>query len=271
MGDPTNNCPIGVGANCPTVDAGTMARTQNTPRTVQGQTPAAAGQKKENSQVLASFDMENAVIWTNQALLENLSASRSSGKPLGESDTASLAHEFAHVLQHKDVFERFDKREDRATELVKRRAELIAKSSEEEYLKHVLAHEKQAEKLAQRIVVELLSHFDRSRGGSGFSTETANFLAEEKATQWIQDLRQTYTDKARRDYRAMQGKVKQEGGAQGVARASAAKKKTTQKLLPVAKIQDALPTAQSPTLAKLVKLMVQYEMVLVVSLSQEDL
>ena len=84
-------------------------------------------------------------------------------------------------------------------------------------------------------------------------------------------LRKSYADKARRAYRKLRSKVKEHGGAQGVARASAKKKKTTQKMLPVAKIQNVFPVSKSPTLKKLVRLMVKYNIMIVVSLSQEDI
>ena len=268
MGGPTNNCPLGVGANCPSVNAGTLARTPHSPSTVKGQKPVRLAKA---APILASFDSENAVIWANKALLTSLSDSRNSGKPLRDTDVATLAHEFIHVWQYKDVFEKFSKREERAAEMIKRHAALVAKVTEDQYVQHVLGKEKQAEKLAQRIVVEMLSHFSRSRGGSGFPSDQADFLAEERAKQWIRGLRKSYADKARRAYRKLRSKVKEHGGAQGVARASAKKKKTTQKMLPVAKIQNVFPVSKSPTLKKLVWLMVKYNIMIVVSLSQEDI
>ena len=37
MSDSTNNCPIGVGTNCPTIDPDTMARSRHDPPTILGQ------------------------------------------------------------------------------------------------------------------------------------------------------------------------------------------------------------------------------------------
>lgn len=272
MCESKNNCPIGVGENCPTIDSGTMARSRHTPPTIHGQSKSVpVARKIKTAPVLASFDIGNAVIWVNKVLLQALSSSRQAKSLLSYEDVTSLAHEFAHVLEYRDIFDKFQAREERSAEMIKRRADLVAKLAEEEYIKRVLEREKAAEKLAQRIYVELLSHFNRSQGGTGFSGDVAEFLSEEKAKQWINGLRESYIKKARKDYKTLREKVTLHGSSEGIAQASANKKKTAQKLLPVTQIQDVLPTSQSPTLRKLLKQMVKYNIMIVVSLTQEDI
>ena len=113
MGEPRG--PLGSGWTDDQPDAGTLARTKHASPATAGhpghrQRVAQAAPKKKTvwgSDVLAGFDFSNAVIWLNEESLAKLDRARRNGQYLNVADVTTLAHEFVHVWQNRDVLNDF--------------------------------------------------------------------------------------------------------------------------------------------------------------------
>ena len=55
--------------------------------------------------VLATFDADNAIILANEALLNTVKRNLRARRQLRDEDVETLTHEFARVLQYRDIFE----------------------------------------------------------------------------------------------------------------------------------------------------------------------
>lgn len=266
VGGPTNNAPTGTGSNLATPNRGTLVRSRERGPGVQGRDTKPAS-RPARSQVLAQFDLKNAVIWVNDALLAEIAKARKGGGTLRDEDVATLAHEFAHVWQSREVFDKIEERSARGAALVERRKKLARNSTEQEFVEKVLASERQAELLGQRVVVELLGAFSRSRGGRGFSDDAARMIARERSGDWLEAAKSGYSRNARKAYRSLREpsepteKPEKSGGPAKTAPAEETKRAT---FLPVSRIVSVLPTRRSATLRKLVQIVVGYDMMLVV-------
>lgn len=267
MSEPTHNSPLGTPNNSPHIDSGTMARTRHAAPGVVGYSFSLL-RNADSLGVLAMFDMENAVIWVNGALLSQLGRTHKKGGFLATKDIVTLVHEFSHVLQYEDIFKKYSTRQERASAMIKRRAEKVMNLTEDEYVKYVLKLEANAEFKAQLIDMELLNAFAKSRGHGEFSREDRRQFSREKALAWIKSGRKGYSQKARNSYQKIRKAATDHGGAKGVAEASARKEKETYTMIQVSKIKAALPTQDSPKLKILVDKMVRFDIAIVVGLKE---
>ncbi len=140
--------------------------------------------------VLANFDADNAIILANEALFIVVERNRRSQHQLCDEDVETLTHEFARVLQYRDIFEDHLTQSDRIETLRERRSRIVQRSTIESYTNHKLLHERQAEEVVQRVRMEILSSFDRAQHGSGLSTINITEQVEELAAAFIRELRQ---------------------------------------------------------------------------------
>jgi hypothetical protein len=265
VGDPTNNCPLGTASNSPSVDPGTLARTCTSPPCVTGHAFSLA-KKSHDIDALAMFDLENAVIWVNDALLAEIERTYKSKLYLKDIHIQTLVHEFTHVLQFEDIFQKHKTRRARAAAMIQFRAEKVMNSTEDEFAKFVLNREGKAEYQAQLVSAELLHTFSRSQGWGGISQNNRRFISREKALDWVKQNKESYTKNARETYRKIRQSAADHGGSKGVAEASARKEKEAYTMLQVSKFRSAFPIKNSPKLDALVKEMVRFDIVVVVGL-----
>ena len=256
------NGPLGSGTAA-IIDSGTLSSRCQKPPCVQGNEFAHA-RKAHRFNALAMFDLENAVIWVNEPLLQELKRIHGSKEHLAHRHLETLVHEFVHVLQYRDIFDKHTDRKTRSTAMIKHRADKIANSTEDEFVTYILKKEGNAEFQAQLVVNELLNAFSLRQKHRGFSKQERHLIATEKAKGWLKLNKESYREGAIKSYRKLKAVTKKEGGADAVVEASEAKKRESAKLLPVARFQSAFPTEDSPRLKKLVKMMINYNMVIVV-------
>jgi hypothetical protein len=265
MGDPTNNGPLGTASNSPGIDPGTLARTCRTPPCASGHAFSLA-RKSVAFDALAMFDLENAVIWVNDALLAEIKRTYKNKQQLQDIHIQTLVHEFTHVMQYEDIFEKHNTRGSRAAAMIKHRAEKAMNSTEDEFVKYVLNLEGNAELQAQLVSAQLLHAFSSSQGWGGIPKEDRRFISKEKALEWFRQNKKGYANNARKTYRKIRQSAKDHGGSKGVAAASARKNKETYTMLEVSKFRSAFPTKNSPKLKALVGKMVKFDIVIVVGL-----
>jgi hypothetical protein len=150
--------------------------------------------------VLATFDADNAVILANRALLRAVERNWRAQHRLCDEDVETLAHEFASVLQYRDIFEDHVTPSDRIEALRKRSSRIVLRSTIESYTNHRLLHERQAKEVAQRVRMETLNSFDRTQHGSGLSSKEITEKVEELAADLVRDLRQDFISTTRREF-----------------------------------------------------------------------
>ena len=218
---------------------------------------------------IAAWDRENAVIWLSEQALTAIDAVRKRGTVLGSAEVDSLAHEFAHVLQSKHIMDKYETRSERAGAMRRETVERILKSTEDEYVQHVLAREEQAERIAQTVNFELLDAFSRKRGEKGFPADLLKEVVDERVKQFMEQNAASYKADAQKAYRKVHEKAKgKQDAPASIAAESEKKEKTTQKLVPVASIEKSFPgKGESPTLDKLLEAMKRYNVMFVVSLA----
>ena len=267
MGNPTNNGPLGTASNSPRIDTGTLARTCKTPPCSTGHAFSLAKTSKDID-ALAMFDLENAVIWVNDALLAEIKRTYKNKRHLKDIHIQTLVHEFTHVLQYEDIFKKHKSRGARAAAMVQRRADKAMNSTEDEFVKYVLNFEGNAEYQAQLVSLELTHAFSKSQGHGGFSRQVRRSISKEKALLWYRENKKGYADNARKTYRKIRQAAVKHGGSKGVAEASARKEKETYTMLPVSKFKSAFPTKNSPKLSTLVDKMDRFDIVVVVGLKR---
>lgn len=219
--------------------------------------------------VAASFDQENGVIWVQEGLLKAIEKARITKTKLNETHTKTLAHEFAHVWQHKDIFENFRGRENISAELTKiafalrqQIAERVKTGTESSFIQYYMDNEKQAEEIANTIAAELRQYRKLPIGSKQF------FVGQTTET-WFCNVSKTYEE----DYRGLYRKVKKQltefnNSTEKAAAEPDKKPKHKQTLLPVYKMiaYDIFSKKEeSITLYKLLEIMKQYNAVIVVS------
>lgn len=215
--------------------------------------------------VLAAFDVGTAAVWANETMTHAIARYRRTARKLCDEDVETLAHEFARALEYEDIFREHCTRRDRVQEMTTRLSLSAARSTEESYMNRTLGRERRAEEWVQRIRMEIISAFDRSHHGSGLRESVISDSAENLAEQWVARLRDDYVSKARREYQRMI-RLQQAGRDDDVGPDVLQDPGLEQ--VPVRVIMGMFPTDQSPTLARLLDLMVQYEVPLVVPAAQ---
>ncbi len=219
--------------------------------------------------VLAEFDKENGVIWANEALLQAMARARSTGTKLSEANVATLTHEFAHVLDYEDIFEKFKDRGRITAELAEiasalrtRLAEKVNNTTEVQFMQHYLAKERSAEEYAKKITAEL----------RGYHGSLRAFWVSQALDTWAHNTKTTYEEDARGTYRRIKRQLKELGNSPSKVAAEAEKKKKyRQKLLPVYTIVDIFPgREESLTLHNLLEMISEYHVVIVVSVPIES-
>lgn len=220
--------------------------------------------------VVAGFDQENGVIWANEGLLQAIDRAHKTKTKLIEIHVQTLAHEFAHVWQHKDILARFTDRKNIKSDIIKiafalrqQIAERVQISTEFQFIQYYLDKEKEAEKIANTITAELRQHRKQ------LPRNSKSFYINQSTDTWFYNLRQSYE----KQYRGLYVKTKEQlmelgDSAQKVAAESDKKPKYSQKLLPLYKMiaYDIFPgKEESITLHNLLEIIKEYNAVIVVS------
>jgi len=285
--------PIGTGKSDDRPDAGLLSRTKHTTPGPKGQRPAKAPSKRKTawgSEVLAGFDFSNAVIWVNEESLAKMDRARRNGEVLNKLDVATLAHEFFHVWQNRDILVQFPDiapagaaldqqtkqqlsktRSEKAAAMVRRDTERIAKMTEEQYIEFRLKREGDAETKALTVVAEL---------------ENSKILlsfARSDADTWLHNNRWSYVEGnkkkkgIRKHYRETKEKLAKAEKAPGGQAAQAVTKVTTEvmerpKTRQVMRLASSyvpiLPNKeQSPTFHKLLRVVDRFDTLIVVSMA----
>lgn len=228
-------------------------------------------QMNEGSAILAAFDLKNAVIWLNEDSLMKMEKALHAKRVLNADDIQTLSHEFAHVWQHRDVFEKNADQAARANALVREDTERISKMTEAQYIELRLGQERQAEQIALTIFAELKK-----------SRELA-FFAEQDADTWAHNARAEYVE-GKKGFRAhyqdtraklAERQVAASGRAakaiSSVAAEAIGKPEIHVKMKLLSKLIPAFPgKEESVTLSKLLELMKRYNVLLVVSETIEN-
>ena len=217
--------------------------------------------------VLAAFDPDNAVVWANEVLAATIERNGDSRRTLRDEDTETLAHEFARVLQYRDIFREHLSYQDRVAALRKRRAQVIMRSTSESYANRKLYEERQAEEIVQRIRMEILNAFGRAQRGAPHLTRDLSTRAEESAGELIQTLKSDYLSSARREFARLHGSLNSTEGSGGDTGPALERGKT----FDVSRIRWLFPTRLSPTLADLVDEMVELEVRIAIADPQKEL
>ena len=212
--------------------------------------------------VLAKFDVETAAIRANDALLQAMSRNRKTRHNLSDEDVETLVHAFAHALHHKEIYEEFEKPQDRAEAMIRRRNRDVMKSSEESYANCTLQRERQVEECVQMVRMEILSSFDRAAHGPGLSVESIADKAEEFAAESVRQSREDYASKAKDEYRYLVSHGSVDSSQEEDVDVESAGLSFTR--LPVQNITWLFPLDQSATLDKMVGQIVKYKVDIVV-------
>lgn len=200
--------------------------------------------------VLAAFDPDNAVVWANEVLAATVTRNLNTRRVLRDEDTETLAHEFARVLQYRDIFAEYRSYDDRVAALRKRRSRMIMRSTSESYANQKLFEERQAEEVVQRIRMEILNSFDRGQRGAGIGISDIGTRAEESAANIVRGLRADYLSSARAEFARLHSGLY---GSADTGRHVASKPPSAKrKVLEIREIRWLFPTTLSPTLADLV-------------------
>jgi hypothetical protein len=232
----------------PTVTYTFFGRPQPVRRTA-NRTPSA------ETPVLAAFDPDSAVVWANQVLAATIERNRESRRVLRDEDTETLAHEFARVLQYRDIFREHFSYKDRVAALRKRRAQTIMRSTSESYANRKLFEERQAEETVQRIRMEILNAFGRAQRVPAHLTRDLSARAEESAGEFIQTLRSDYLSSARKEFARLHGTL----NAADLNDDDTGPAFDRGKVYDISRIRWLFPTRLSPTLADLVDEMVELD------------
>ena len=200
--------------------------------------------------VLAAFDPDNAVVWANEVLAATVARNRDTRRVLRDEDTETLAHEFARVLQYRDIFQEYDSYNDRVAALRKRRSRMIMRSTSESYANQKLFEERQAEEVVQRIRMEILDSFDRGQRGAGIGIRNIATRAEESAASIVRGLRADYLSSARGEFARLHSGLY--ASADMVKHGAMEPPCTKGKVLEIREIRWLFPTSLSPTLADLI-------------------
>ena len=133
----------------------------------------------------------------------------------------------------------------------------VARASEESFMNRQLRQERLAEELVQHVRMELLSSFDIAANGRGLRQSEISDQAEDRAMRWVDDLRGTYRERARGDYRRLvNGHTARKHEANGDA--------TGLDVLSMRRIARLFPTNQSHQLDSLINKVTEVDLVLVV-------
>ncbi len=212
--------------------------------------------------VHAEFDVETATIRANDALLQAMSRSRKTRHNLCDEDIETLVHAFAHALHHKEIYERFEKSQDRADAMIRRRSQTVMKSSEESYASRTLQLERQAEECVQIVRMEILSSFDRAGHGPGLSDESIADKAFEFAAESVRQSREGHASKAKDEYRYLVSHGSVDSSPEDDIDVESTEPSFTR--LPVQNITWLFPVDESATLSKMVGQIVKYKVDIVV-------
>lgn len=222
----------------------------------------------DRTPVLATFDADNAVIWTNRSLLDIAQSYKRARHKLSDEDVATLTHEFARVLEYRDIFQDHYLHADRVAALRRRRSLLVQRSTIESYANRVFAQERKAEEVVQRVKMEILSSFDRSQHGNGLSRDAINDKAAENAATLISNLKGEFISSAKQEFsRLHDGTGNTNERAQITITGVGGNAKAT---LLVRDIRWLFPTEQSVTLTDLVDEIISFKMCLVVPVDRSD-
>ena len=212
--------------------------------------------------VLAEFHVETAAIRANDALLQAMSRNRKTRHNLCDEDVETIVHAFAHALHHKDIYEQFEKPQDRAEEMIRRRNRDVKNSSEESYTNRTLQLERRAEECVQMVRMEILSSFDRAGHGPGLSDESIADKAEEFAAESVRQSRKNHASRAKDEYRYLVSHGSVDSSQEEDVDVESAGLSFTR--LPVQNITWLFPLDQSATLDKMVGQIVKYKVDIVV-------
>lgn len=215
--------------------------------------------------VLAAFDADNAIIWANEALFNVVERNRRAHYQLRDEDVETLTHEFARVLQYRDIFEDHLTQSDRIEALRKRRSRIVSRSTTESYMNHRLFQERQAEAVVQQVRMEILCSFDRAQHGTGLSASDMSQKVEELTSVFIKDLKQEYRSCARREFARL--KSHRGDDARPTNCVEDRYGGDRYKELSIHKLRCLFPVRQSPTLADLVDEIIGLRMKIVVPIS----
>ncbi len=207
--------------------------------------------------VLAGFDPETFAVWGNGALASAIRIADQRNRKLKDEDIETLVHEFARSLEYEDLFEDCRDR-NHLREMIRARLMVtVARASEESFMNRQLRQERLAEEMVQHVRMELLSSFDIAANGRGFRQSEISNQAEDRAMRWIDDLRGTYRERARDDYRRLiNGHTARAHDASGDAAGL--------NVLSMHRIARLFPTNQSHTLGTLISKVTDVDLVLVV-------
>jgi len=221
-----------------------------------------------NVPVLATFDADNAIVLANEALLKAVERNRRTRHQLCDEDVETLTHEFARVLQYREIFQDHLTQSDRIDALRKRRSQIVLRSTLESYTNHRLHNERQAEEVVQRVRMEILSAFDRAQHGSGLSSIDITERVEEFTAVFIKTLRQAYLSSASREFTRLKNHRSNNAyPTDGIKYGSGGAR---YKVLSMREMRWLFPVEQSSTLADLVDQMISFRMKIVVPLSDGD-
>jgi hypothetical protein len=205
--------------------------------------------------VLAAFDPENAIVWSNQVLAATIERNRDARRLLRDEDTETLAHEFARALRYRDIFRAHFSHKDRVGALRKRRAQVIMRSTSESYANKKLFEERQAEEIVQRIRMEILNAFGRAQREPSRLTGDLGSRAEESAGDFIRTLKSDYVSSARREFARFHQSLNSAKGNDGDTGPAFDRGK----VLDIGRIRWLFPTQLSPTLTDLIDEMIELE------------
>jgi hypothetical protein len=219
----------------------------------------------KHAPILAAFDADNAVIWANETLLENLKRTQLNQQELSDDDVQTLAHEFARLLEYRGIFQDNYLHEDRVRAIRKRRGQQVMRSTIESFANRKLAEERRAEETAQRVRMEILSTFDKAQRGPGFSENDIASKANEQAADLVNKFRKDYLSTARIDF----SRLHSAGGevSRSIDSVDKGADNFRKKVLLVRDIRCLFPLTQSATLKDLVDEMIYLRVKIIVAIA----
>lgn len=213
--------------------------------------------------VLAAFDPETFAVWGNAALASAIRIAEQRHRKLRDEDIETLVHEFARTLEYEDLFEDCRDRNHLREMIRSRLLVTVARASEESFMNKQLRQERLAEEMVQQVRMELLSSFDIAAKGRGLRPSEISNQAEDRATQWIDDLRGDYRARARDNYRRL---VNSETARAHETNGNA----NNLDVLSLHRIARLFPTDHSYSLATLVRTISEADLVVVVPARNEQ-
>ena len=218
--------------------------------------------------VLATFDADNAIILANEALLNTVKRNLRARRQLRDEDVETLTHEFARVLQYRDIFEDNLTQRARIEALRKRRARIVLRSTIESYTNHRLYNERLTEEVVQRVKMEILSSFDRAQHGSGLSATNISNNVEEIAAVVVRGLRRDFASSARREFARLKSRM--DTHIQQDSAIDFGSSHVRHEVLSMRELRWLFPVKLSVTLADLVDEMISFDMRIVVPIFSGD-